>query len=733
MASNVLDICHLNIRSLNDEKIDALKAEVVLDYDVICLTETNLPYANVNDLTLNGFHPIMRKDRDGKTGGGVGIYVSINLGVTRVYEYEIPGLESLWVKIKAGNNIFLLCVCYRPPNSKADFWNSFQDSVDLAKQSGTDKIIIAGDLNAHPGTHAGNQLRLFTLSNNMLMHVNEPTRITATSATILDQFISNLPCSLKNVEVLAPIGNCDHCPIRATLLLKNKFNKPKCYNRHIWQYHLADFDDFRHQLHITDWDSCMVDSIDKTCSNWTTTFLNIARQCIPNKTVVIRPNDKIFFTPELRKLRRKKNRLHRRAKQLNTVFHWSQFREARNYYNLKIKEAKINHEVKQASELKHSDNIHPKKWWKIAKSFIKKDADKGSCYPPIKVNGDIVTDDKEKAEAFNNHFIKFSTVNAEHAPVPDGTTRVNQTLKDITITEKDVIDLLKALDIKKASGPDQISQKMLKEAGFTIAPSLTKIFNRSLEANVFPEIWKQANIIPLHKKDDNDLTNNSRPVSILSCVAKLFEKAVFKYVFNFLRDTNAISLKQSGFMPGDSTVYQLTHLYHIFTEALDKQKDIRVVFCDISKAFDRVWHPGLLAKLSNVGITGNLLMWFKNYLSNRKQRVVINGQSSSWAKILAGVPQGSVLGPLLFLVYINDITDEVRSSEIRLFADDTILYILVDNPVAGAAALNDDLRRISSWATRWLVRFSAPKTKCMYISKKKKQTLQPPLTMSGSV
>ena len=184
-------------------------------------------------------------------------------------------------------------------------------------------------------------------------------------------------------------------------------------------------------------------------------------------------------------------------------------------------------------------------------------------------------------------------------------------------------------------------------------------------------------------------------------------------------------------MPGDSTVYQLTHIYHIFTEALDRQKDIRVVFCDISKAFDRVWHIGLLAKLSRVGITGNLLQWFQNYLANRKQRVVVNGQSSSWASVLAGVPQGSVLGPLLFLIYINDITSEVQSSEVRLFADDTILYIFIDNPIQSAQALNDDLARISQWAREWLVKFSAPKTKTMTISRKRKRQHAPPLIMNN--
>ena len=245
MASNVIDICHVNVRSLNDDKMDAIKAEMLLEYDIICLTETNLPTARVNDLNLNGFHPIHRKDRVGKTGGGVGMFIANHLGATRIYDYEIPGLEALWMKIKAGNNLFLMCVCYRAPNEKAQFWINLQDSIDLAKQSGTNKIIVTGDFNADPHTREGNLLQLFTLSNNLTIHVNEPTRITPTTSTILDQFLSNVPCSLKNIEVLAPIGNCDHCPIKSTLTLRHKFNKPKCFQRHIWQYSLADFELFR--------------------------------------------------------------------------------------------------------------------------------------------------------------------------------------------------------------------------------------------------------------------------------------------------------------------------------------------------------------------------------------------------------------------------------------------------------------------------------------------------------
>ena len=152
-----------------------------------------------------------------------------------------------------------------------------------------------------------------------------------------------------------------------------------------------------------------------------------------------------------------------------------------------------------------------------------------------------------------------------------------------------------------------------------------------------------------------------------------------KHLFNFFRDNNTITTLQSGFIPGDSTVNQLVDIYNTFCKALDEGKEVRAIFCDISKAFDRVWHKGLLFKLRAAGVSGSLLNWFSDYLNDRKQKVVLPGASSSWTSVGAGVPQGSILGPLLFLLYINDIVEDIGSS-IRLFADDTSLYIIVYNP-----------------------------------------------------
>ena len=209
------------------------------------------------------------------------------------------------------------------------------------------------------------------------------------------------------------------------------------------------------------------------------------------------------------------------------------------------------------------------------------------------------------------------------------------------------------------------------------------------------------------------------------------ERCVHKHLSQYLNDHSIITPFQSGFQAGDSTVNQLLYLCNEISNALDNNKELRIIFLDINKAFDRVWHKGLLFKLKSIGVSGNILAWFEDYLSDRYQRVCIKNSASSWKKISAGVPQGSILGPLLFIVFINDIVNEIRSF-VRLFADDTCVFEVIDDPIASVAALNEDLRKILAWAKTWLVLFNALKTEVMNITKTRIRLYHPPLFMGDT-
>ena len=212
-------------------------------------------------------------------------------------------------------------------------------------------------------------------------------------------------------------------------------------------------------------------------------------------------------------------------------------------------------------------------------------------------------------------------------------------------------------------------------------------------------------MIPVHKKGDKQIIKNYRRISLLPIVGKIFERLLYDRMFEFFIAHNLISKNQSDFRPGDSCINQLLSIIHEIYQSFDDNLEVRAVFLDISKAFDKVWHKGLIFKLKQNGISDKILNIITYFLSFRKQRVVLNGKASPWVSIEAGVPQGSMLGQLLFLTYINDLSDDL-STNAKLFADDTSLSSIVQNVNTSASHLNSDLSKISNWAFQWKTSFN---------------------------
>ena len=713
-----LTISHTNIRGLSDPKICALKSSLCNSCNIITLSETFLGPLSSADLKLPGFHEILRRDRP-TFGGGLAVYISESIPYKRRFEWEIKEIEVMWIELRTTEGKLLLCNVYRPPNSDC-FWTHFANNIDHVKslKTGT-QIIILGDLNADFATLNGRKLIEICLEYNLQCHINEPTRITQNTSSCLDQIISNIPNFIVQTTVDPPISTNDHCTVNAKINFKIGTEIP--YQRHIWLYDKGDYVGFKQALSTANWNECFVNtSIDEACVKWTDLFLNIAKVYIPNKTILVRPKDSPWFNNLLRKMRRKLIRTYHTAKVSFSKYYWDKYKTLNKEYHKCLNNAEDDFKTSRNNSLKQSRNT--KQWWKTVKQILGRGGD--DSYPQIYdiKNDTYISDAKSKAELFNEYFLSHNKINSTNSRLPDIDAMPANILESITVTENEVLDLIKCIDVNKATGHDGISGKILKAAGATIVPSLTMLLNMSFRMSKVPELWKKANVTPIHKKEDKDKVLNYRPVSILTTLSKIMEKVVFKHVYNFFHANNLLTSHQSGFRPGDSTVNQLGYLYHSFCDVLDKQMELRIVFCDVSKAFDKVWHDGLLYKLNKLGITGDLLKWFKDYLNSRQQRVLIRGQSSKWGCIEAGVPQGSVLGPLLFLVYINDIVDVV-SCGIKLFADDTILYVTVDDVEQATEDLNQNLQHLNEWADQWLVNFNPQKTKAMNITNKRNSKL----------
>ena len=641
MSNNVngMSICHANVNGIKDN-LRHIRATLAGQFAIIALTETHLNRKHNIDLSMRGYYPIFRKDRHGGTDswGGVGAYVASSLFVKRRLDLEVQHIENMWLEIRHSNFKFLLCVSYRPPNSSVDFWGDLQYQIDLAKSGNINHVVIVGDLNADPSSNHGRHLTRMATNNNFTIHVTEPTRYAYQSATILDQIITNIPHLVLDATIQSPVGSSDHHCVSCKIKTSNKIRLANAYTRYVWDYAKGNFPEFRDELLKTDWNECFHhDDLNTTASSWNEIFIRIAEKYIPHRLVTIRPKDKPWYHSRLRNLKRKLDKLHRKAKSTNDPTHWSNYRTARNEYCRGTRQAEEQYNIKLASSLQDKP-ASVKQWWKLAKQFLGLESD--CTYPPISTGGDVFYNPKDKANAFNNFFLHHSDIDTSNAELPSTCDVPAHSLTNITVTESDVTDLLKNIDISKATGPDGISPRLLKEAGNAISKPLSKLFNLSLEIKTVPEVWKRANVIPIYKKGEKTNINNYRPISLLSCVGKLCERVVFKYVFNYFRNNFLLSIYQSGFQPGDSTVNQLIKVYHMLCEALDSKKEVRIVFCDISKAFDRVWHDGLVYKLRRMGIRGPLLSWFIHYLKDRQQRVVIQGSASEWGNIKAGVPHG---------------------------------------------------------------------------------------------
>ena len=330
----------------------------------------------------------------------------------------------------------------------------------------------------------------------------------------------------------------------------------------------------------------------------------------------------------------------------------------------------------------------------------------------------------------NEYFTPVSTLNDDNCYLPASELKCQNKLLTISCTPAEIQSLIKNLNPNKASGPDGISNKMLKPVAKEISVPLNVLFNRPFREGKFSETWKQSNLIPLPKKGDSSDPSNFRPVALLCGVGKLQERIVFKNIHNFLNENNLIYKYQSGFLPNHSTTFHLIDIYHYICQAVDNNQHSCMVFCDVSKAFDRVWHKGRIFKLRQYGKDSDLLNWISDYLDDRKQRVVIRSCMSSFKRVNAGVPQGSVLGPLLFLIFVNDISDSLLSLT-RLFADDSSLLCSAASIPDTEGIINHDLRILVAWANQWFIKFNQLKTEAILFTLKQFENF-PNLIFNGT-
>ena len=418
-------------------------------------------------------------------------------------------------------------------------------------------------------------------------------------------------------------------------------------------------------------------------------------------------NDLPWMNGNLRKLVRKKSRLYRKARKTNN---WTKYNEFQKTCKVAIRRAEQdygNNNIKTGLE---NNNVKP--LWR----YIKGQRNDNVGVSPLKEEGKIHSDSQSKASILLRQFSSVFTKTA-YKVMPRVRLRVRGSLNKIKVEEKGVENLLKKIEPHKAPGPDNIPNMVLKQCATSLAPAVTILFQKSLDSGVLPKDWTDANVTPIFKKGDRQSAGNYRPVSLTSVLSKCLEHIVCHQMHKHFDRFNVLTNRNHGFRKGFSCETQLTITVDELCKNLDRGYQTDVAILDFSKAFDKVPHDLLLHKLNCYGIRGPLHSWIKAFLTNRQMRVIIENEASAEATVHSGVPQGTVLGPLLFLVHINDLPDRVRSSIVRLFADDCLLYRTIQSP-RDHQLLQDDLRQLEAWASDWGMEFNASKCYILSINSK---------------
>ena len=548
-----------------------------------------------------------------------------------------------------------------------------------------------------------NRLINFVEDHFLYQTVKHPTR----GENILDLILSTQEHLVFNTKVGEHLGSSDHNIIRFNV---NISNTPKHNEMLTPNFKIANYDGLKSELKSLNISGSTPEEL---WEDYKTKFLNIQDKYIPlhNKVTITNPKP-AWYTPEISKAIRERNILFKRKKVNNSPQLTDSYNAARRNVKRKIRSAKMNYELNIAK----STTSDPKLFYKYINS--KKNIKSG--IGPLISEGETLVSSTDMAITLNNFFSSvFSHPQESSLPLPDVALSTPHNIADIIVTEEEVLKQLDKLKANKSPGPDQFYPRVIKQVKHEIAKPLTILFNSSLQQGQIPQDWKLANITPIFKKGDRGLPSNYRPISLTSIICKILESIIRDKLVTYLESNKLIHNTQHGFRQKRSCLTNLLEFYHKLFNIHDNTKALDIIFLDFQKAFDKVPHEKLMLKVRALGINGNIGNWIYNWLQNRKQRVVINGESSPWSPVTSGVPQGSVLGPILFIIYINDL-DVGLNNVVSKFADDTKIGNAIITE-SDREKLQEDLNKIVEWSNKWQMPFNVNKCQMLQIGHSNKK------------
>jgi hypothetical protein len=712
-------ILNINIRSINRnfEMLEVLLHELKIGFDAIVLTECWLNRDTIQR-EIEGY-TVHHSQRHYNQNDGIVIYIRRELSVLIEEPDEVADANCLVAKIE--NSQAKIIAIYRSPSFSDP--TPFVDSIAGILKPDSNITVITGDMNIDILNHGSTATQRYL--NMMAMHgfqsaINKPTRGDA----CLDHIMIRTNGNIRAVVYQSAIT--DHYPVMAGVVtgkvrddpIRVKFTK---FNR----------ERYMEAIRGERWEQVYASTdVNESCN----AFEMRLRQHISESKISDvrcrrageRRKIKEWITPGILKCLKKRDRLHRIANERTYNRQLSDY--YKRYRNICSKVVKKARELYFAKRIE-SDGRKSKECWKIMREFLNIKGSTKSFKSLVESNNKQQV--QEELNRINSYFgtndedMRMSQPLSPNASAGEPVSSFFAFPADIT----EVIAVLGRLKRDTSPGIDEVNTEMFQMVKEHIAPPISHIFNLSIEQGRFPESAKIALLVPIHKKGDTREVSNYRPISLLTTLSKILEKLMKARLVDFLERFRILSENQFGFRNGKNTEGAIMRLTHFISQNLDNGKKCIGVFMDLAKAFDTVPHHRLLQKLNRVGVRGRLNDWFGSYLSNRKQVIRYNDILSEELTITKGVPQGSILGPVLFLVYINDLCNaSLNKGEIITFADDTVLLFRGESWEEVVRNSQDGFDTVAEWMRHNLLTLNAGKTNYVCFSINKRTTPGPDST-----
>ena len=734
--SENFSILHLNAQSLQNklDTLDYFLSQLTLRFTIVVVTETWATEYNTSTLIIPGYNCCM-KPRTGRRGGGVAIYVDQSIKYTvrdDLREYDCDEFEFLCVQLSLGNEKKNVVAVYRPPKTSLPHFVTNCAKLFQKLTSERHTLYIAGDFNidllkydAHDET--SNFLDV-ALEHYLYPTISKPTRFSRSTSTLIDNiFVSSLNEDYTAGLFISDLS--DHLPIFFISSIKTQakqMHEIVCTTSRT----LTDsaIFQFREKLATTDWTHTdKTDDVNVAYGHFISKFDSLYNESFPLRTVkrkVYTNVSKPWITSGIMKSIKKKDKLYRVWLGCRSSDAENNYKKYKNKLTTILRSAKTSYYRNRFAEVKHD----LRQTWNLIRKVINHNKSDKDNVKELKIGDTVVNDKQIIADKFNEYFAHVGQNLAKQIQPCDGsfadTITKNYTINCSMFVEPtnvfEVMNIVNDLQPNKAPGYDSYSPKVIKSVMHSIVQPLTDIFNMSFSSGIFPDRLKVARVTPIFKADDKQIVSNYRPVSVLPIFSKILERLMYNRLLNYLEVNALISDKQFGFRNNHSTYMALAKLVDRITSELEQRRHCVGIFIDLSKAFDTLDHGVLLSKLNLYGVRGVANAWFTSYLSNRTQFVQTENIRSTMLPISCGVPQGSILGPLLFILYINDVIHVCRLAETIMFADDTNLFFTDSNLTELNVNINNELELLSRWFKLNKLSLNVKKTNYMHFCTKKR-------------